>query len=60
MSKKREEACRAGGNCPCCGGQIEWFPDQDGSCDYSCARCGWYQHVPSDKDIALARDSEQE
>jgi hypothetical protein len=32
--------------CPCCKGKIEYFPDQDGSCDFECTRCGWHQHVP--------------
>ncbi|MCK4374143.1 MAG: hypothetical protein KAX19_02405 [Candidatus Brocadiae bacterium] len=33
--------------CLCCGGKIETFPDQDGSCDYQCLHCGWSEHVPS-------------
>ena len=41
--------------CPCCGGRIEYSPDQDGSCDYRCIHCGWSQHVPGSENIAAAR-----
>lgn len=40
--------------CPCCRGTIEYFPDQDGSCDYQCIHCGWSEHVPSSENIAAA------
>jgi hypothetical protein len=40
--------------CPCCGGTVEHYPDQDGACDWSCARCGWSQHVPGSADIVAA------
>ena len=40
--------------CPCCKGSIEYFPDQDGSCDYQCIHCGWSEHVPGSQDIAAA------
>lgn len=32
--------------CPNCGSRLEYVPDQDGSCDWSCPNCGWHQHVP--------------
>lgn len=38
--------------CPCCGGRVEYFPDQDGSCDYCCIGCSWHQHVPGDGEVA--------
>lgn len=38
--------------CPSCGRRVEYFPDQDGSCDYYCTRCSWHQHVPGDDEIA--------
>ncbi|MCK4374138.1 MAG: hypothetical protein KAX19_02380, partial [Candidatus Brocadiae bacterium] len=53
-----------GVNCPCCGGRIERFPDQDGSCDYCCERCTWHQFVPADvnttemEDLSTAAKSE--
>ena len=40
--------------CPCCKGKIEYFPDQDGSCDYQCLHCGWSEHVPGSDAIAAA------
>jgi tRNA(Ile2) C34 agmatinyltransferase TiaS len=43
------------GKCPYCGGRIEHFPDQDGSCDCQCSRCGWHEHIPSQAEIAQAR-----
>ena len=44
----------ADSRCPCCGGTVEHYPDQDGACDWSCARCGWSQHVPGSADIVAA------
>jgi len=44
----------AKGRCPCCGAQLDYFPDQDGSCDYQCVNCGWREHIPSSDDIAAA------
>ena len=41
--------------CPCCKGEIEYFPDQDGSCDFECPRCGWHQHVPSQEEVQKAK-----
>lgn len=38
--------------CPSCGSRVEYFPDQDGSCDYQCLRCGWSEHVPSSENVA--------
>jgi len=43
------------GRCPYCGGRIEHFPDQDGSCDYQCTRCSWHEHIPSTEEIAQAK-----
>ncbi len=40
--------------CPCCRGKIEYFPDQDGACDYQCIHCGWREHVPGSGDISAA------
>ena len=40
--------------CPCCGGRIEYSPDQDGARDYQCPHCGWSEHVPGSEDIAAA------
>ena len=40
--------------CPCCGGQIEHVPDQDGAADWYCVHCGWREHRPSSQDIAAA------
>ena len=40
--------------CPCCKAEVEYFPDQDGSCDYQCLHCGWSEHVPGSGDIAAA------
>ena len=45
----------AEGKCPCCGGRIESFPDQDGSCDYQCTRCSWHEHVPGEAEIAQVK-----
>jgi len=41
--------------CPYCGGRIEHFPDQDGSCDVHCTRCSWHEHVPSKAEIAQVK-----
>ena len=38
--------------CPCCKGKTEYFPGQDGSCDYQCTQCSWHQHVPGSDEIA--------
>ena len=35
--------------CPQCGTILECFPDQDGSCDWRCAKCGWSQHAPAER-----------
>jgi hypothetical protein len=40
--------------CPCCGGRVEYIPDQDGSADWYCTHCGWREHRPSGEDIAAA------
>jgi len=39
-------------SCPCCGGEIESSPDQDGSCDFCCSRCSWHQHMPREEELA--------
>jgi len=38
--------------CPCCKGRVEYYPDQDGSCDWECPNCGWHQHVPARRQVA--------
>ena len=48
MSKDTEARC------PCCQGSLEHYPDQDGSCDRQCVRCGWSEHVPDPGSIAAA------
>ena len=48
MGKEKEAAC------PCCGGSIEDFPDQDGACDYYCTHCGWHEREPSSENLAAA------
>ena len=40
--------------CPCCRGDVEHFPEQDGGCDLQCLLCGWSQHVPPSDAIAAA------
>jgi hypothetical protein len=54
MKERKPEA-----RCPCCKGKIEYFPDQDGSCDFECTRCGWHQHIPSQKEIQKAKRREK-
>jgi len=49
MTKNQEARC------PYCGGRIETFSDQDGSCDRQCTRCSWHEHVPSQDEIAQAK-----
>ena len=44
--------------CPYCGAQIDYSPDQDGSCDYYCTRCSWHQHVPGDGEMAEFKGKE--
>ena len=41
MREKKEPMC------PSCGSRLEYEPDQDGSCDWYCHRCGGQQHVPA-------------
>ncbi len=48
MGKEKEDAC------PCCGGSIEDFQDQDGSCYYYCTHCGWREREPSSENLAAA------
>jgi len=50
---------KAEAKCPHCGGRIEHFPDQDGSCDVQCTRCSWHEHVPSEAEIAEAKAKNQ-
>ncbi len=45
------------GKCPYCGGRLEHFPDQDGSCDVQCTRCSWHEHIPGTEEIAQAKSS---
>ena len=40
--------------CPCCKGKVEYFPEQDGSCEYQCLHCGWSERVPASDSIAAA------
>jgi hypothetical protein len=40
--------------CPCCGGRVEYVPDQDGAADWYCTHCGWREHRPSGQDISAA------
>ena len=40
--------------CPCCGGSVEHYQDQDGAADYLCCHCAWSEHIPSGSDIAAA------
>ena len=47
-SKRRRKKPGKEPRCPRCGGELEHFPDQDGSCDWRCAHCGWSQHVPAE------------
>ncbi len=60
LVKERREAKERNGEaeCPCCKGSLECFPDQDGSCDYACTKCGWHQHIPGDDEIA--REAEED
>jgi len=46
--------------CPYCGGRIEYFPDQDGSCDYDCNACGWHEHEPAGDDVREAKGEDLE
>ena len=41
-------------SCPCCDGQVEYVPDQDGAADWYCVHCGWREHRPSGQDMAAA------
>lgn len=42
--------------CPCCGAEVECFPDQDNSYDYCCTRCNWRQHTPGDGEITQVQE----
>ena len=41
MKEKPEAKCLN------CGSLPGFFPDQDGSCDWYCTKCGWHQHIPA-------------
>jgi len=53
-TEARPACADAADRCPCCKGEIDDFPDQDGSCDYQCLHCGWSEHVPGSCEIAAA------
>ena len=48
-SRRRRRKPNAEPKCPHCGRHLECFPDQDGSCDWRCAHCGWSQHAPPER-----------
>ena len=55
MTARAATPTRPRPKCRFCGGNVEYFADPDGSCDYHCTICTWSEHIPSDDEAAEAK-----